>query len=357
MAEEIKRLAPEAVWGYFYDLTQISRPTGHMKHITDHPKTLSLCSVMTRCLLLALLILGVTVEGHAQSLYVKTFGKAGGVPLIFLHGGPGYNAAAFESVAAQALADNGFRVLVYDRRGEGRSLHTAARYTFDEALHDIDSLCRTYDLHRPVLLGHSFGGILALLYADKHPEQVRSVVLMSAPLALQASFDHIRNRCRAIYASRADSVNLRYMNMLDAMDKGSMEYASYCFMHAAGNGFYVPKARTKEGQSVYAAFEADSALFPLSKLSEWQAPQGFHRNEHYTTLDLTDTLGRILRRGTPVYGLYGADDGLYSAAQLDALRNLLGPDHMITLDSCSHNVFIDRRHAFIEALTRHCKTK
>ena len=147
------------------------------------------------------------------------------------------------------------------------------------------------------------------------------------------------------------------MNMLDAMDKGSMEYASYCFMHAAGNGFYVPKARTKEGQSVYAAFEADSALFPLSKLSEWQAPQGFHRNEHYTTLDLTDTLRRILHRGTPVYGLYGADDGLYSAAQLDALRNLLGPDHMITLDSCSHNVFIDRRHAFIEALTRHCKTK
>ena len=85
--------------------------------------------------------------------------------------------------------------------------------------------------------------------------------------------------------------------------------------------------------------------------------QGFHRNEHYTTLDLTDTLRRILHRGTPVYGLYGADDGLYSAAQLDALRNLLGPDHMITLDSCSHNVFIDRRHAFIETLTRHCKTK
>ena len=76
-----------------------------------------------------------------------------------------------------------------------------------------------------------------------------------------------------------------------------------------------------------------------------------------SALDLTDTLRRILHRGTPVYGLYGADDGLYSAAQLDALRKLLGPDHMITLDSCSHNVFIDRRHAFIEALTRHCKTK
>ena len=38
MAEEIKRLAPEAVWGYFYDLTQIPRPTGHTKQVTDYLK-------------------------------------------------------------------------------------------------------------------------------------------------------------------------------------------------------------------------------------------------------------------------------------------------------------------------------
>lgn len=38
MAEEIKRLAPEAVWGYFYDLTQIPRPTGHTKQVTEYLK-------------------------------------------------------------------------------------------------------------------------------------------------------------------------------------------------------------------------------------------------------------------------------------------------------------------------------
>ena len=38
MAEEIKRLAPETVWGYFYDLTQIPRPTGHTKQVTDYLK-------------------------------------------------------------------------------------------------------------------------------------------------------------------------------------------------------------------------------------------------------------------------------------------------------------------------------
>ena len=38
MAEEIKRLAPQAVWGYFYDLTQIPRPTGHTKQVTEYLK-------------------------------------------------------------------------------------------------------------------------------------------------------------------------------------------------------------------------------------------------------------------------------------------------------------------------------
>ena len=309
---------------------------------------------MRKRLLLIWLISCAAVTVHAQGLYVKVFGSKDGVPLVFLHGGPGYHAAMFESVAAQALADSGFRVLVYDRRGEGRSSGVPARYTFDEALRDVDSLCRTYGLRRPVLLGHSFGGVLALLYADKYPDRVRSVVLMGAPLALQETFDNIRARCRTIYRERADSVNLRYMDMLDAMDKSSMDYASYCFMHAMSNGFYTPKAPTEEGLAARAAFKADSALSRVSQQPNWQAPQGFHRNEHYTTIDLTDTLRRLVARGTPVYGLYGADDGLYSPEQLGTLRSILGPDRLLMLDHCSHNVFLDRRRAFLDALVRWC---
>ena len=35
MSAEIKNLSPQPVWGYFYDLTQIPRPTGHMEAVTD----------------------------------------------------------------------------------------------------------------------------------------------------------------------------------------------------------------------------------------------------------------------------------------------------------------------------------
>jgi len=310
---------------------------------------------MRKHLLLIWLIGCAAVAVRAQGLYVKVFGPKDGVPLVFLHGGPGYNAAMFESVAAQTLADSGFRVLVYDRRGEGRSVSTPAHYTFAEALGDLDSLCRTCDLRRPILLGHSFGGMLALLYADKYPDRVQSVVLVGAPVALQETFGNIRARCRALYEERADSLNLKYIDMLGAMDKSSLEYASYCFMHAMANGFYTPKNPSKEGLAVRDEFKADSALSRVSQEPNWQAPQGFHRSEHYTMLDLTDTLRRIIARGTPVYGLYGAEDGLYSAAQLETLRHILSPERMLTLDSCSHNVFLDRRRAFVDAVTRWCR--
>ena len=72
------------------------------------------------------------------------------------------------------------------------------------------------------------------------------------------------------------------------------------------------------------------------------------------TFGKADGVPLIFLHGGPGYNAAAFES---VAAQLDALHNLLGPDHMITLDSCSHNVFIDRRHAFIEALMRHCKTK
>jgi proline iminopeptidase len=57
---------------------------------------------------------------NAQSLYIKTFGNPKDKPLLFLHGGPGYNAVNFEQSTADKLSKSGFYVIIYDRRGEGR---------------------------------------------------------------------------------------------------------------------------------------------------------------------------------------------------------------------------------------------
>ena len=72
------------------------------------------------------------LNADAQEIYSKTFGNPNHEPILFLHGGPGYNCANFEATTAQKLANNGFFVIVYDRRGEGRSKDTNAQFTFQK---------------------------------------------------------------------------------------------------------------------------------------------------------------------------------------------------------------------------------
>jgi proline iminopeptidase len=78
-----------------------------------------------------------TVFANAQSIYTKTFGSSQNKPVIFLHGGPGYNCANFEATSAQQLADKGFYVIVYDRFGEGRSKDPSATFTFKDTFGDL----------------------------------------------------------------------------------------------------------------------------------------------------------------------------------------------------------------------------
>jgi proline iminopeptidase len=65
----------------------------------------------------------------AQALYTKSYGDTKHTPIIFIHGGPSGNSTLFESTTALNLSQKGYYVIVYDRRGEGRSIDTTAKFT------------------------------------------------------------------------------------------------------------------------------------------------------------------------------------------------------------------------------------
>ena len=266
-----------------------------------------------------------------------------------MHGGPGYNCINFETTTAQKLADQGFYVIVYDRRGEGRSADPKAAYTFQQSFDDVNMLLKTYKLKKATLIGHSFGGMVATLYAVAYPKKVHAIVLVGAPVHLQQSFRTIINASRKIYQDNGDSSSLGYLDLLEKMDTTSMPYASYCFMNAMKNGFYSPKDRTDEARKIYQEFTV-SELYPLAKEMTYQAPQGFHDHEKYTTLNLTATIQQLVANKVQVYGLYGKEDGLYSSQQVEDLKNMIGEDHLKYFDRCSHNVFIDQQTSFTDAL-------
>lgn len=286
----------------------------------------------------------------SQELYSKSFGKQTDPAVVFLHGGPGYNSANFEVITAEALAQSGFFVVVYDRRGEGRSANVPASFTFEETFSDLSAIIEKYQVKQPTLLGHSFGGIVATLFAARNPQQVKNIVLLGAPVSLQETFKTIVKSCKSIYQAKNDSVNLQYINALEGMDNTGIEYSSYCFYHAMQNNFYSPKQPTSEAQQLYSLFGTDATLKKYASKMTYEAPRGFWKHEKYTTLDLSSTIENLLKSGVVVKGIYGKDDGLYSAEQVAQLQQLLGSEQLLYWDSCSHNVFIDQRSKFITAL-------
>ncbi|MFK8101301.1 MAG: alpha/beta fold hydrolase [Saprospiraceae bacterium] len=294
------------------------------------------------------LLLSFTSSG--QALTVQTFGNPENEALLFLHGGPGYNSVVFEQTSAQALADAGFFVISYDRRGEGRAVDLSAAYTFSESIADINQMLQELKIEKLSLLGHSFGGILATEYATAHPEKVKAIFLMGAPIDLQESFKHILVQSKKIYEEKKDAVNLNYLSMLEKMDTASFEYASYCFMHAMQNGFYNTKVPTKDAQRIFPKFATDSLLQKYASKMDYEAPQAFWKNEQYTTLNLKDKLTIIGKANVKIYGIYGKEDGLYSPAQIDDLQQSIGTANMAYLEACSHNVFVDQQEKFINLL-------
>src|ERR1700733_1575198 len=118
------------------------------------------------------------VDGSGVRIYYKTLGR--GVPLLLLHGGPGADHSDFLP-ALRPLARHCQLVLI-DERGSGRSerLKDPKGYTLSRMVKDIECVRQHLKLERLVVLGHSFGGILAQAYAVRHPKKVLGLVLAGA---------------------------------------------------------------------------------------------------------------------------------------------------------------------------------
>jgi len=94
--------------------------------------------------------------------------------VVMLHGlfGSARNLATLaESLRAEA------QVFAYDARNHGRSPHTKT-HTLEDLVSDLEDFVRTQNIERPILLGHSMGGLTAMAYARKKPEAVRAMIVL-----------------------------------------------------------------------------------------------------------------------------------------------------------------------------------
>ncbi len=122
-----------------------------------------------------------SITGHLARLYVRAVGdpEADNV-LITIHGGPGLSHRPY--LGLEQLASSELAVVSYDQRGSGRSSRPSTG-DFDLLTHarDLEAVRSLVAGQRPVhLLGHSWGGLVAMYYALRYPQQVRSLLLVGS---------------------------------------------------------------------------------------------------------------------------------------------------------------------------------
>lgn len=292
-------------------------------------------------------LLFVSQAQAADTLYSASFGNPKDQAVVFLHGGPGYNCASFELGAAQRLADSGYYVIVFDQRGCGRSASIKGEYTLDEAFGDIQAIYNRYNIEKASLIGHSWGGALGTMFAEKYPERVRKLVITGSPLSFQRTLRNIAARCEAHYRQN-DTAQLVIFKAVKNLDTASLMYSSMLFFHAMRSGLYATTSPSLEGVAVKEKIKQD----PRSKLMQdfKQAPiNGLYRTIKYTTLELTPQL-KAVTASLQVSGIYGKDDGLFDSSQIDDIGKVIGLQNMKVVPNASHNVYLDQPAEFFASI-------
>lgn len=284
----------------------------------------------------------------AQTLYSKAYGDRKNPSLIFIHGGPRGNATLFEGTTAQKLADMGFFVIAYDRRGEGRSTDTSAKLTFKEAFDDLNQLIKQYGLKKVNLIGHSFGGIVSTLFTNQYPEKVERLILVSALFAQQESYNHILHTGAKKAIAQNDSASVNKIHYISTLDKRGAEYRLLTYQIAAHFGYFKMPKPTEESIRVNKEYEVGE--FSRLNIRNDLAPILFYKNESRVNIDTKPILKGLPDKGVKLFAVYGADDGIFSPGQILDLEKIVGKNKFHIIRNCSHYPFVDQQSDFLRII-------
>ncbi|WP_300690092.1 alpha/beta hydrolase [Chryseobacterium sp.] len=281
---------------------------------------------------------------QAQTIYSKAYGNSQNPPVIFIHGGPSGNAALFEGTTASKLAEKGFYVIVYDRRGEGRSKDENATMTFKESFADLNQLYMKYKIKKAHIIAHSFGGIIGTLFTRQFPKKVSSLTLAGALFTQQETYDHILKEAKIYFKN--DPAQLKEISEIERLDKNTAAYRKRCYEIAGKMNFFKMPSPTPESENLREEYEAGE--FYKNNIRNPDSPAKFYQNEPLNNLDNTAVLKEIKRKGVPIFCIYGKNDGIFSEKQLNDLKNIVGKGNFKLIDNCSHYLFVDQQDEFFK---------
>ncbi|MFW5451623.1 MAG: prolyl aminopeptidase [Methylophagaceae bacterium] len=129
-------------------------------------------------------------NGQHHRVYVEECGIPDGIPIIFLHGGPGSGCRPQHRCY---FDPNIYRIILFDQRGCGRSLPHGEleNNNTHHLINDMEAIRHHLDIKKWLLFGGSWGATLGLCYAQQYPQNVLAMILRGVFLGRQQDIDWV----------------------------------------------------------------------------------------------------------------------------------------------------------------------
>jgi proline iminopeptidase len=270
------------------------------------------------------------------SLFVESLGS-GKDTLVLLHGGPGLTAANVLPDFA-ALGDQ-FTVVSYDQRGAGRStlVDDSTRVTVGAHVADLEALRSQLHLDRMTLVGHSWGGGLAVRYALAHPTRVKRLILIDPVPPRRGTFITDFSRNVAAWMDSATRAKVAAANQLwtsgsDPM-AGCREYWSIF-----QNGYFANPRQHKPMKGEWCVGPA-AGVRAFSRVNRWT----------FASIGRWDWTAEAKALLIPTLIIHGAQDPLPVAGSREWLA-ALQQSRLLVVKDAGHYPFVEQAEVVLAAV-------
>jgi proline iminopeptidase len=174
-----------------------------------------------------------------HTMYWEVSGNPDGIPVVFLHGGPGSGA----SPSHRRFFDPArYRIVIFDQRGSGRSAPLGAieDNTTPLLIADIERLRRHLGIERWLIFGGSWGSTLALAYGEAHPERCLGFVLRGIFLCRPSEIEWFLYGMRNVFPD----VWRNFAEYIPAAERGDLLAAYRRRLEDPDPAVHLPAART-----------------------------------------------------------------------------------------------------------------
>ena len=272
-----------------------------------------------------------------HAMYWEQSGNPRGIPVVFLHGGPGAGATPTHR---RFFDPQYYRIVVFDQRGAGRStpLGALADNTTAHLAADMETLRRHLGIERWAVFGGSWGSTLALAYAETHPERCLGLVLRGIFLCRRNEVEWFLRGMRTIFpeAWRA------FAGFLPETERGDLLRAYYRRLIDPDPAVHMPAARawsTYEGAcstllpspDTVAAFGEDRMALGLARIEAHYFLNNVIPPEH----DLVAHVGRI--RHLPASIVQGRYDMVCPVLSADELAQAWPEADYVVVPDAGHS--------------------